>query len=617
LKYLSTSPPFVFILILGMSLLGILTVGISQADARILSNESSSVESRFPQGLPATVYVIGSPLALQPTPVSFPTLSPTATIFVEPSVTATPFGVLAADSNQDLLAFVHAPSGPQPQPYVILMSVESFQGNRVEIRGYENLREFICTGFPCVLPLADSSTVRFSAYDTAGNKSPEVIARVRVERRDGDYFVTIDSVSQFAVFRDACQGIWGVKDETGELWSKFPESPFQLSTDKTLYLLAARLIVNGIVDAGDCAGGGVDSTSDYATTCGVERAKAEMVRWQNRYDFTIWSTSLDVGIPPRILKSLIEYESQYWPSNQRFYLDEIGLGQINQLGVDVLLRENPDFYRRICPTVVSDCSLPYTSLEPAAQALVRGAVMNSIDAVCPSCEYGLNLEKASQSIPLIAQLLRANCQMVDYLGLSEKPLVEYDDMWKFTLAAYHSGYSCVRDAVLETRKNKEPEDWESVSQNIACKGTKRYVDGFWGTLLSFDSYLLDAGSVGFVQVAPTFIPTPTPIRLPTEIPSNAKVWVRVYMDVNGNGLPEANEALDGITVELLMRNGIMLSGTTLNGEVTFDMTGYPPNMDAIVSLPGLYREQGFSLPKDGVVQVDFVFTPPDLPKEIP
>jgi hypothetical protein len=143
------------------------------------------------------------------------------------------------------------------------------------------------------------------------------------------------------------------------------------------------------------------------------------------------------------------------------------------------------------------------------------------------------------------------------------------------------------------------------------------VDGFWGTLLSFDSYLLDAGSVGFVQVAPTFIPTPTPIRLPTEIPSNAKVWVRVYMDVNGNGLPEANEALDGITVELLMRNGIMLSGTTLNGEVTFDMIGYPPNMDVIVSLPGLYREQGFSLPKDGVVQVDFVFTPPDLPKEIP
>lgn len=615
MKYLSVRTLF-FFFILGVSLLGILKIGISQADARVPQNESS-VGSRFPQGLPATVYVIGSPSVLQQTPISFPTFSPTVTSFVESISTATPFGLFPANSDQDLRAFIHAPSGLLPQPYVILTAFESAPGANVEIRGYENLREFVCTGFPCALPLTGSSTIRFNAYNASGDKSPEVIARVRVESKDGGYFVIIDSVSQFSIFRDSCANIWNVTDKVGESWSKFPQSPFQLNTDKIQHLLIARLIVNGIVDAQDCPGGGVGIGLGYPTGCGIERANTKMIEWQNQYDFKIWSTSLEVGIPPRVLKSLIEYESQYWPSNQHFYLDEIGLGQINQLGIDVLLRQNPDFYNKICPTVFSDCSLPYTRVEPSVQAVVRGAVMNSIDAICPTCKYGLNLEKANQSIPLIAQLLQANCEMVDYLDLSGKPAVEYDDLWKFTMATYNSGFSCVRDAVLVTRKNDQPLDWENVSLNLTCKRAKRYVDGFWGTLLSFDAYLVESDSVSLVQVAPTFLPTQTPIPLPTGIPSKAKVWVRVYLDANGNGLPEIIELLDGISVELLLRNGVKLSGVTLKGEVIFDMTGYQPGMNAIISLPGLYREQLFSLPEEGVVQVDFVFTAPDIPNELP
>ena len=615
MKYLSARPLFIFFFILGVSVLGILKIGTSQADARVLQNELT-INSRFPQEIPATVYVIGSPSVLQQTPISFPTLSPTATVFVETIGTATPFGFSPADPDQDLRAFIHAPSGLLPQPYVILTAFESVLGVSIEIRGYENLREFVCTDSPCALPLEGDSTVRFSAYSASGGISPEVIARVRVESKEGGYLVIVESVNQFSRFLDACSTIWNVTDNVGEPWAQFPESPFQLNTDKPLHLLASRLIVNGIVDVTGCEGGGLGN-GFYPTGCGMARATKKMIEWQNQYDFKIWSTSLDVGIPPRILKSLIEYESQYWPANQRFYVDEIGLGQINELGIDALLRQDPGLYYRICPSVFSDCSKPYANLDPAVQAVIRGAVLKSIDATCPTCSYGIDIAKANQSIPLIAQLLRANCELIDYLELSGKPSVEYDDLWKFTMASYHSGFSCVRDAVLITRKSGKPENWENVSQNIDCKGAEGYVDGFWGTLLSFDIYLMDSDSVGLVQVAPTFIPTPTPILLPTEIPSKAKVWVRVYLDANGNGLPDEIELLDGIRVVLLLRNGVMLSGETLNGEVIFDMAGYPPGMDAIVSLPGLYREQLFSLPEDGIVQVDFVFTAPDIPDELP
>jgi hypothetical protein len=613
LKQPSVSSPIDFLLILMVCLFGALRIGIQQADARVQGEIPAG--SGVSQGLPSNAYAAGNYSVLpQQTSVSSPTHSPTPTLLVEAPGTATPFGRSPIDSDQHLLAFVHAPSGLVPQPFVVLMAFESTPGVSVEVRGYENLREFICTGFPCALPLQGSSTLRFSAYNSAGEKSPEVIATIRVESGDDGYYVIIDSVSQFSLYRDACSGIWNIRDTSDAAWSRFPESPFQLNTNKTLHLLAARLIANGIVDAQDCPFGGVGGDLNYPTGCGIERARPKMIEWQNRYDFTIWSTSLDVGIPPRILKTLIDYESQYWPANARFYLDEFGLGQINQLGIDVLLRQDPTFYHQVCPTVFSDCSLPYTSLDPAAQAIIRGAVINSIDAACPTCEYGLDLEKANQSIPLIAQLLRANCQMVDYLG---KPSVTYEDMWKYTLATYHSGFSCVRDAVRVARENKETEDWETVSSHISCRGTKRYVDGFWGSLVTFDSYLVHTSPLELAYAVPTFLPTPTPILAPTEIPSTAQISVRVYMDINGNGMPEENELLDGIAVDLVVRGEEVFSSVTRNGEVVFQPTGFPPGTDVFVRLPGLYREHFFSLPADGIVQIDFVFTAPIIPGELP
>ena len=617
MKYIVNHPPLIFFIILSASLLGVLMVGIHRAAARSDIGQLS-MSYAYSQAPPSTSYVVSNPLNLQQTPVSFPTLTPTSeiNINIESLLTPTPFS-LSFTQGVELQAFIHAPTGILQQPYVILTAFDSDPASTIEIRGVENLREFICADLPCAVPLNGDSTIRFFAINSEGLKSSEVQARVRVDVRDGGFYVVVQSVNQFTLYNDTCGDIWGVYDE-GELsWPEFPPSPFFLNTDKTLHLLAARLITSGAVDASSCSYGGLGAGGNYVNGCGIERTSAKVVEWQNQFDFKIWTTSLDVGIPPQVLKTLIEYESQFWPSNQRFYLDEIGLGQINQLGVDVLLRQDPEFYNQICPTIYSDCSLPYTSLDPVDQTIVRGAIIQSINAECPSCEYGIDLAKASQSITVIGHLLKTECEMVDYLNLAGRSDVDYSDLWRYTMATYHSGFTCVRDAVREARAAGDSLDWDTVSNYFGCPDAKLYVDGYWDTLLSFDAYRLASNSSALLQAVPTFLPTPTPIPQPTAIPSTAKILVRVYMDANRNSQPEEMEFLDGITVDMLIRGGTHLSGITSRGEFLFDMAGYPSGTDIIVSLPGLYRDQLLTLPKEGIIQVDFVFNAPSTPNQLP
>jgi len=593
-------------------------VGINRAGASS-DRDYPSLPYANSQAPPATRYVVSNPFNLQQTPVSFPSLTSTSenNISVESLLTPTPFR-LSFIQGHELQAFIYAPTGLLQQPYVVITAFDSNPSAKLQVRGVENLREFVCTNFPCALPINGDSTVRFVAINSEGAKSSEVQARILVDVKDNGFYVTIQSVNQFALYNDTCGDIWGIYDDDNEFpWSDFPSSPFFLNTDKPLYLLAARLITSGAVDASDCSYGGLGAGGITVNGCGLERASSKMIEWQNQFDFKIWTTSLDIGIPPQILKTLIEYESQFWPSNQRFYVEEVGLGQINQLGIDVLLRQDPEFYNQICPTIYSDCSLPYTSLDPIDQAVVRGAVIQSIDAECPNCEFGIDLEKASQSITVIGHLLKTECEMVDYLNLAGRSDVDYSDLWKFTMATYHSGFTCVRDAVHETKANGDSLDWDTVSNYFGCQDAKIYVDGYWDNLLSFNTYSINSNSSTLLQAVPTFLPTPTPIPQPTALSSTAKILVRVFIDVNGNNQPEEIELLDGIKVDLLVRNGARLSGVTSRGEYVFDMTGYPFGTDIIVSLPGLYRDKLLTLPKEGIIQVDFVFNAPDKPSQLP
>jgi len=568
--------------------------------------QPESITSTNTSSLPATGEV--------PAQISTPTLG-------IPTAVTPPLGLF----SEDIYAFIQAPQGPLNLPYVILYGFQSAADTSVEIRGSVNSNEFVCPGTLCALPVSTSSSVVFRAYSSSGDFSDEVVASVRVEQRDDGYYVFLDSVSQFGVFSDACLRFWRFLDANTDLsWAQFVQFPYYLNTNKTLHHLTTRLILYGIVDVSDCPTGGLSPGLDWPTGCGLERARSTMVAWQNQYDEYIWLASKDVGIPPKILKTLIEVESQFWPGNERFYVDEVGLGQINQLGVDVLLRRNPDIYQQICNQVLSDCDLPYTLLPQEQQRMIRGALIASQNAYCPSCENGVDLDVAKQSIPFIANVIKANCEQVKVIVDKYKsdediddPVDPYTDYWKFTLLSYHSGLSCFEQAVAKVAKIGLPIDWDNVSGQLNCDSGQNYVDGFWSNLLSFDTYRYTPSDLEFVQVNPVFLPTRTPIPTATPNVSSASLEVYVYIDSNQNQSMDEGEGLDGIPVLLRAQNGTELSQTTENGVAVIDLSGLPVGIEATVSLVNLYRSETFVIPRDGVITQEFIFDQPVLPTAIP
>ncbi len=579
----------------------------------------------------ADVLIDSSVAYLSPTAEDTPTASatftalpPTATSTPRPSATATQVAVLEAYSTPATtpVAFIDAPVGPQPQPFVILTAFIPGQGSAgVRIKGRINYNWFSCTSSPCILPVVDDAIILFEAYTASGEYSDTIQAIVRVDQEGTQYLVTIEAQSQIFVFLDSCSEIWERDSGLPPEWARLPQSPSQLSTKKTLHYLAGELIRSGAVDASDCPAGGL--SAEGANGCGLERASTALIEWQNQYDYNIWTVGQEIGIPPRLLKMVFEFESQYWPGSARYFIEEYGLGQVNDLGIDVALRWDRALYLNVCRASFADCSEPYTRLTESQRALLRGVVLRALNSDCPTCSYGVDLEKTQRSVQTIALLLRANCADTNHIIVKNEASqnlipTSYEDYWKFTMVAYHSGYDCLETGIKNIALYNEPLDWAHLSLRLTCPGAKEYVDQLWQLLETFENYRLYPGEVALSnQVMPTFSPTRTIEPPPTPILSRAQVRVRVFVDSSGDNEFDPSEGLDGVLVQLLVADGSVLSGTTLNGEVTFDMSGYPIGISVTATLPGLYRSYSFPLPEDGEVLLDFGFSQPVIPTQIP
>ena len=248
---------------------------------------------------------------------------------------------------------------------------------------------------------------------------------------------------------------------------------------------------------------------------------------------------------------------------------------------------------------------------------------------------------AKDSISLIARLLRANCQQVDdILGMPYKPDpdadaatataavatiaaggsgpgADYEDYWRFTFLAYHSGISCFQNSVNNTRKAGLEVNWENLETQLDCKGGDDYVNGVFDNLFAFDNYLYQAVDTDRVLAEPTIVATRTPVPTPTVYISSATVKVQAYVDRNGNNQPDEFEWIDGMSVLLETSNNDAITKRTENGVVVFDMSGYRPKLDITVSLPGLYRSEHFILPETGEKVITFKFDQPTLPTILP
>jgi hypothetical protein len=517
----------------------------------------------------------------------------------------------------EIVLNITVPPGPSDKPYITLSAYEPVSEYAItSIQGTINQAEFICDGSQCDIPINEPSQITFRGYSSFGDHSQDIQASIQIVKRDVGYTLTLASLTPFTIFQDVCADTWGKNVSVAPKWAEFPQLPNGLDTNKSLFFLTSRLISTGIVNASSCPGEGFLSASS-PNACGMDAAKQAAIEWQNQYDPLIWDTSRRIGIPPKIIKTLIEKESQFWPGNSRLFLQEFGLAQINEIGADVALRWDKSLFTQTCEGVLADCSTPYASLPSWQQSMIRGSLMTLINSECPGCVNGMDETTVKSSIDVIGHVLKANCSQTNFIMKDNSTTAAYEDLWKFTLVSYHSGYQCLNDAVDAAFQAGMPNDWKNVSSYLKCPGAKQYVDDFWANLVDFDNHVQLASVSNRPLQGPTFVPTRTPIPTATPVLSRNTIRVFVYVEIAGKQFPNDMAWADGVPVQVITQDGTVMEKKVVNGQVTFDMSAFPVGTEVTISLPGLYRSFATRLTDQGEILVPFRLKQPELPPVLP
>ena len=374
--------------------------------------------------------------------------------------------------------------GEDPLPNETILSVE----------GTIDGKPFTC-GQVCKLPLGPTNElgiiVEFWAYSSYGDSSERFEALVRVLpaeeglRQVAFWYADVLSTQWTGTPVGSCAQSWESFPPPGgpPHWLTTPEHPTDLESNISYEYLAANLIVQGVVDVSECPDKGLTSEGT-ASLCGLEAAQPAVTEWQNRFDHLIFDVAQETGIPAQLLKNLFSRESQFWPG---VFTDapEFGLGQMTENGADTALLWNSSFYEQFCPLVldVSVCKKGYARLKAEEQAILRGAVVRSVNAFCAECPLGLDLQQADFSVGVFAQTLLANCEQTGRIVRNvarQAPgkVVGYEDMWRFALVNYNAGPGCLSIAVQDTWNDRQPLDWEHVSVHLTpvCQGAIDYVE---------------------------------------------------------------------------------------------------------------------------------------------
>jgi hypothetical protein len=240
-------------------------------------------------------------------------------------------------------------------------------------------------------------------------------------------------------------------------WTDIPANVDALYSDKNLEYLAGRLISQKIVDASACPAGGL-AANGYANACGMTTAQPVVVEIQNAVNQAILDQYKTVGVPPILLKNLIEVESQFWPSNE--VKGHYGYGHVTVAGMDTALDWYPDLVNDVCSDPSNNC---------AGQALSAETMLELMVSTCPTCPNGIDTSKANDSIYLLAKVIMAYCDQTALLvynatGWRSDLVVDYPTLWKLTLMTYNSGAACTFDTMASAfKKTNGPVDWDYVT----------------------------------------------------------------------------------------------------------------------------------------------------------
>lgn len=428
----------------------------------------------------------------------------------------------------------------QQAPTLILSAREPLPNEFITaIHGALDGDTFSCPGDLCEIPLRATSTqgvrIEFWADSSFGDSSPHYTAQVRVvdtgvtdDPAQAGWYVDILS-SQWLGGDPAssCAQSWGAFPPLGEgpAWLANPEQPEGLVSSEPYAYLAGRLIATGVVDAASCPAGGL-LENGWANPCGVETARETVNAWQNRFDADILAAAQAARLPAQLLKNLFAWESQFWPgAYTEANIQEFGLGRITEQGADTILLWNPEFYAQFCPLVLDSgvCELGYAWIEKEDQAMLRGALVMSVNADCADCTAGIDLTYAGYSIDLFAQTLQANCEQTGQIvrtttQLTPGAVATYADLWRLTLANYHAGPGCLSNAVQETWNANRPLTWSNVAQRLdpGCSTAIGFVENIAGAEDPADVLPAPTRPPSAATAAPAPTPTVTPYPTPEE-----------------------------------------------------------------------------------------------------
>jgi hypothetical protein len=385
--------------------------------------------------------------------------------------------------------------GCSTRPTLVLRGEEPLPNEHItSIAGKIGTSTFECDGTTCPFSLyvtrPEGVQAEFWAFSTYGDSSQRFTALIRVAAflPEGEgqpiWYVTVLSSQWMGLPSASCAETWEAFPPPGPLprWLTTPRTAPELSSDIPYTYLAGNLITQGFVDASSCPDGGL-TFGGAANTCGMDVARKMVTEWQNRFDALIINVSNETGVPAFLLKNMFSRESQFWPGVFREG-EDVGFGQLTDNGADTTLLWNPDFYSQFCPYILSEatCSKGYAILKPSEQAMLRGALVSSVNATCEDCPTGLDLTKADFSVDVFAQTMLANCEQAGRIiqelsGQTPGQVTTYEDMWKFTLVNYNAGAGCLYNAVEDTALSGLDLTWENLSSKLpeTCQGAVDYV----------------------------------------------------------------------------------------------------------------------------------------------
>jgi hypothetical protein len=412
----------------------------------------------------------------------------------------------------------------------------------IRINGIINGEPFSCEGGSCSIPIQPTglqgSQIEFWADSSYGDSSEHYTGLVRVipwgdfmapegkAQEEQSWYVDVLSTQWRGERMASAAEIWQVFPTLGGPadWLRSPANPEDLESTISYYYLAGMLIRNGAVDASGCPMGGLEGDLT-ANVCGVQAALAQVHEWQNGFDSEILRVAEDSGVPAQLLKNIFSRESQFWPGIYKNYR-EAGLGQMTSNGADTILLWNPVFFEQFCPLVLSEgtCQYGWNEMDAYNQNLLRGALVQKVNATCVDCPLGIDMSQANFSVGVFSQTLLANCQQtgqIIYNTTRRTPgqLSSYEDLWRFTLVNYNAGPGCLGHAVTTAWRAGEPLDWEHVSSHLQkpCQPAIRYVEEVTSMEL-LDVYA--APGAPSPTPGPTATPPPTPTPGPTLEPED-------------------------------------------------------------------------------------------------